>query len=76
MNCCPCCGRPYNYPPMPGPPGYHNMQAWPTTWGPTTFWPAPPPPNRYVRAGRETEAALARYPSGWSEPASEWDKIP
>ena len=25
---------------------------------------------------RETEAALARYPSGWSEPASEWDKIP
>ena len=32
--------------------------------------------SRYVRGGRETEAALARYPSGWREPASEWNKIP
>ena len=32
--------------------------------------------DKYARARRETEAALARYPSGWSEAASEWDKIP
>ena len=103
MTYCPCCGRPYTLGvrPMPGPPGYHNMQGWlPTLWGPPTFWPAPPAYNttsagwthlwlsqqplespqesynKYVRALREMEAALARYPSGWSEPASEWDKIP
>ena len=81
MTYCPCCGRVFNYGPVYPPSQLAQQMDFTQQWrlAQMAQMAAQQPEDgydQYVRAQRQAKAALSRYPSGWSEPASEWDKIP